>query len=320
MGAVADAVARQRHMAHEIMARRAAPRTRVHAGDFAGTPEAYGRDDWEPYECFHLCLGCGYLSESGKEHCPGCGAFTWVDLRRNLDADAIRRMERRGRQIVPRELGRWAHLTAILLGLTTAALIAWSMWDEFKDGSGAVGLMMLLLGLFVTGSTAWFLPRLLAFVVFRRRPVFPMRWRLPLPLPPPKLRPTLTSDGQVAPTEELISAPISGRPCVAYEVTVIFDTPGDLRPPMWVLEEERSVGFELGGHAVSRDRVTLDLPPAPVGEGDDEATDKKIARFLRQRGLFFAEGTFRLFEAIVEPGMTCRLEHFQGAVPRICEG
>ena len=98
---VVDAVARQKYMWRQMMARRM-PRIKLKPGvDERDQNAGLDSEVWEPYDCLLLCLGCGYLAEDDGASCPGCGSTTWVDLRRSVDADAIRQMERRNRQTVP---------------------------------------------------------------------------------------------------------------------------------------------------------------------------------------------------------------------------
>lgn len=115
-------------------------------------------------------------------------------------------------------------------------------------------------------------------------------------------------------------APVSGRECLGYEVTVLFDAPNDLRPPMWVLEEERTVHFTLAGEHAAPDGVTLDLPAQEVANEATGFGNQQVAEFLRKRGLFASEGEYIVFEALIEPGRPYRLELFERdveAVPRI---
>ena len=61
----------------------------------------------------------------------------------------------------------------------------------------------------------------------------------------------------------------------------------------------RSAAFEVQGRHVDTDRASLLLPIHPI---DAPALDDAAKqRFLRERGLFLADGRFDLFEAIVLP-------------------
>ena len=89
---------------------------------------------------------------------------------------------------------------------------------------------------------------------------------------------------------------------VGYDVGVVFDTPGDAWPPIWVLREMHSAPFEIQGKTIDVDGVSLALPIKPVTE--PAITGEQKQKFLRERGLFLADGTFDLFEVIIEPGST----------------
>ncbi len=77
---------------------------------------------------------------------------------------------------------------------------------------------------------------------------------------------------------------------------------------MWVLEEERNIGFEVRGHYVEPDGVTMMLPPHQVSSDDWAEDSTKVGRFLRQRGLFTSEGSYAVFEALIEPDGLYQLE------------
>jgi hypothetical protein len=71
---------------------------------------------------------------------------------------------------------------------------------------------------------------------------------------------------------------------------------------MWLLEEERTIPFAIGGVEVPADRATLDLPRQAVNRSDGTLDAELVTRLLRQRGLFTAEGDYLLHESIIEPG------------------
>jgi hypothetical protein len=319
---VADAVARQNYMWKQMMGQRA-PRARVkHLEGPRGGLEALAAEEWEPYDCLLLCLRCGYLDEDDGEPCPGCGNDKWVDLRRTVDADAIRQMERRNRSAVPPRLRQWGQALSAAIGLGVGALLlAYFLHDPYTQRYEA-WLLAVGVGAFVGGVGAWLLPKALSFLVYRRRPVYPLRWRLPLPLPDRRAPVARRLEGPLEPRGELLVAPLSGRPCVGYEVRALFDAVGDARPPMWILEEERVAPFAIDGHEVAADGATLQIETQALDEETLELDDEKITRFLRKRGLFAAEGTYTLYEAILEPGRSYRLERSDrppGAVPRLVD-
>ncbi|MDY0003915.1 MAG: hypothetical protein RBU30_21640 [Polyangia bacterium] len=317
IGGVLDAGSRARYMARQMAAIRA-PHIRLRPGEMA-SPSA-SANEWEPHECFQLCVECGYLAEGREQPCPGCGSKGWVDLRRISEANQIREMERGNRQVIPRSLSRIGYLVGVALGLGALALTYSIALPLLENNTSGALVMAMAVGIVTAILGSWLLPRLLVFLLYKRRPTFPLRWRLPVPLPSSGDEPAALHEGQAVATNagELLRAPITGEPCLAYEVSVLFDTPGDLRPPMWILEEERSVAFALDGQEVPPDRVTLELPVEPVGDESPEGS-RAVALFLRKRGLFASEGDYTLFEALVRPGLTYRLELFDCKAARISQ-
>lgn len=314
--AVWDAVQCQKYMVREMMARRA---LRVQVRPTEGMVAARDAEPaFESFECLHLCVQCGYLDETGERPCPGCGRQAWVDLRVIPEAEVYRQMERRARQEIPPAIARSGVRLAVAAGVVIGAAIL--VVGGVALGRSAIwGYATAALSFGVlTAVGGWFLfPRLLTWARLRRRPTFPSRWHLPLPLPDARAHPTETLRGAVEPRGPLLQAPISGTPCVAYEVTVVFDTPGDKRPPMWVLEEERSAPFALQGLEVAANGVTLALKAHLAAREDVSVTDQHVVRFLRKRGLFASEGDYLLYEALVVPGETYQMETYEGTVPRL---
>ena len=132
----------------------------------------------------------------------------------------------------------------------------------------------------------------------------PTRWRMPVPLADDSGT-SMRRTGPALARAPLLRAPFTGRPCVAYEVAVLFDHPDDAWPPTWVPREMRSCAFEVDGHEVAADRAMLTAPTEPVTRPTMSEEEKR--RFLRERGLFLADGTFDLHEAIVEPNEACEV-------------
>ena len=191
------------------------------------------------------------------------------------------------------------------------------------------------LGLLVVPVSYFILPRYVARFVMRNRQEcpeeLPHRWHVPYPLPDPDRTPETTYDGLEAhPADDTITAPISGRECIAYELCVLFDAPGDARPPEWSLQEQRAVDIRLGNRLeLAFDELYLESPveevdaPGVIGDLDDfddpeplEPDDRfdEIKRFLRQRGLFIADGDFHFFEARIEPGDRLDVDAYDDAI------
>lgn len=307
-GLMREALVQQRYQNAQAAARRAlrVPMGRVRAGDAAHWESR--QPSWETFPCFHLCLTCGYLAESADELCPGCGYRRWTDLRNLSAAEALRQMERRDRLAIPADILWKSRLVAGTLGgvggtLALLGALAGSMSpvSSFLFGIVAFGA--------VTFPGSFLASRIWSSARFRRRPAFPSRWRIPLPRG--RGKPAQVVSGPATTRADLLRAPVSGRPCLGYELTVLFDAPGDLRPPMWVLEEERNVPFEIDGVRVEANRATFELPKQLVAREDGAVDSQAVAQLLRQRGLFSSEGDYSLHEALLEPGGRYRLEQFE---------
>ena len=251
----------------------------------------------EEFPCMFLCDACGYLSEADQT-CPCCRSRAWIDLGLWSHAEALRSREEEARRHPPEAVQWQVRLTSLASGAALGATGA--TWLALV-GLVSFGWPALLgCGALATGVTHLLGRRKLGWSIMTKRVMNPTRWHLPLPLVDPRATTTARVAGQLEPRAPLLRAPFSGRPCAGYDIAVMFDTPNDAWPPIWVLREVRSCAFEVAGREVAADAASLALPitriSAPVL--DDEA--KK--RFLRERGLFLVDGSFELYESILTPG------------------
>ena len=291
-GATLDAIARLRREMKDLGSKRSS----IRPYQLGGSPAK------ESFDCLFLCDVCGYLSETDPT-CPSCTAHAWIDLDYWAHAEALRAREEDARRHPPNSVQWQVRLTSLTAGAALGATGA--LWLAF---AGVVGLgLPALLGCSVvaTGLTHALGRRRLGWSLMTRRVQNPTRWRVPLPLAAPDATTARRVVGQVEAQGPLLRAPFTGRPCVGYDVAVLFDTPNDAWPPIWVLREMRSCAFEVDGRQVAADAVTLAMGTAPVPAPN--LTDAAKARFLRERGLFLVDGQFDLFETIVEPGGTYEL-------------
>jgi hypothetical protein len=135
----------------------------------------------------------------------------------------------------------------------------------------------------------------------------PSRWRMPVPLLRPGERATRVLEGTSESAAEELQAPFSGWQCLAYQICVLFDAPGDARPPEWVLHEMRGVDFRIAGELIPGDRILLRAPLQPVTDEQLRASGLDLDRFLRQRGLFASEGEYTLFESRIDTDQPLRV-------------
>ncbi len=257
------------------------------------------------FECFHLCADCGYLDHPEESACPACDG-EWLDLGSHGTADALRQEEEARRREAPR---RFKIIVAALLAplVATPLLFAGAMeglhaWVPALPGNSGdlktftFGAFFLLL--LAAPALYQVLLRPVTWWLLRREGRKPYRWRLPLPVPAAEAVPSDTVSGPLAVDGEPLVSPVSGRPCVAYQLCVRFDTPRDFRPPEWVLQETHAANCRLGEHVFEGRHLLLSAPLEEIEVPDDEA----LGQLLRARGLFKNDGDFEVFEAIVAPG------------------
>jgi hypothetical protein len=119
---------------------------------------------------------------------------------------------------------------------------------------------------------------------------------MPLPAKGEKTR---TLRGKGVHLDDPIKAPLTGRMCLAYKISVLFDAPRDARPPQWVLMESWGNSFRVGDTQIEGNRIHLETPLGHVSAEEHRQAGLDLPRFLRERGLFFNDGSFDFFEAIV---------------------
>jgi hypothetical protein len=316
-GAMAEAAKAMRKIQKNIDSRVARTRRRAssHKGDLAGAGYEPDRVD---FACARLCGTCGYLVEhpdvpldAPLDHCPACGDEGSIDLAVEPVAERVRQIEADARTTPPPWIKVGIAVGSTALAATLVALLWWG-------GYGGTAGLLLLASLFFVPIAYFTLPRMTSVWLLRGRTRPPHRWYEPLGLPDEDTVPNDTLDSVEARAKgDTIEAPISRRDSLAYQVCVLFDTPGDARPPEWALQEQRAVDTNLGDSvAIDAERLYLESPVELVETvGGEEATSllddvdadsvsdyDEVERFLRQRGLFATEGEFHIYEAVLEPG------------------
>lgn len=255
-----------------------------------------------------LCTSCGFLDlplperstialrsdPSGLPSCPSCGEGQWTDL----GNDALRMAQR---DIELRE--------ATARG-SVASRGARRAWALAKVG-GLVGILGSLVFLLTHAQRLTVLlvmaPALVAIVavvvhaiggardeaVRTRLPDHPSRWRRALPAAVAPRGTTMR--GIARATGGLLIAPVSGRPCLAYELGVRADEDGDAPRSTWLLLEQRSAALTVEDHEIGIDAVVLvaDRRRVEVSPAGREA--------LEARGFLPFERLY-VFESIVEAG------------------
>lgn len=133
----------------------------------------------------------------------------------------------------------------------------------------------------------------------------PRRWSM---APPPRgkwvRQVTATAHG------EPITAPLSGRPCLGYEVALRWDDHGGAPLATWALVEQR-VNLDPATTLQEGAAVHLALPRERLDLTSASAS-AEVVRYLQTRGLDFTDGSLTIYESIIEPGMRIELTERTG--------
>ena len=257
------------------------------------------------FACFHLCSGCGYLADVPSAGCPSCGATSWLDLSSMTVAEQMREMEQSDRHLIPGSVK-----IAVFVGVSIlfiVSLLVYALVIGARDqGFGWYSFTFFVVSL----ALYWVFRRRAAKLYFRLHPrPMPIRWRIPvIPRGAKKERKGIPTTVR---GETSTVAPFSGMPCLGYKISVMFDVHGDARPPEWVLAEMAAVDLSVAGTTVAGSNVLVETPLNPISEEDLSTASFDIDRFLRERGLFLSEGSFRFFESRIENGASVTAHRYQ---------
>ncbi|MBA3546037.1 MAG: hypothetical protein H0T76_06120 [Nannocystis sp.] len=271
------------------------------------------------YPCAMLCMVCGrlgdpapdrpYRTDPGNrtpEPCAHCGQTALTDLAPATTALALADALERDRP----ERSPLAHRLALRLVTVTAAALSIGgftlfilMLTTFGSGRGwqvasaLAGVMIVLFG----GPGTLLLGRAIRRTWRRTTPRrLPARWRYCLPVAG---APGRTVEGRVACEGALLTAPISGRRCVAFEVGLREDDDADAHPGTWLLLEQRCVAFRIGDMDLAADGACFMLAHRSIAWPQPGPDRDRAALFLRTRGFVVSEATmFRVFEVVVAVG------------------
>lgn len=261
------------------------------------------------FPCAFVCADCGQISAPidptaghptrrsaeavtrPESPCSHCGSRGWIDLANVAMADVLRDSER------ARDRERSPSLVLAPLALSLLSMVGMMMVDS--SVGRATGFMI--------GEYAIPLWSLIGFAVFgvmlgvgsweRRKHArtLPHRW-------------SLARGGSSGPRTQgraqcpdTLHAPLTGRPCVAYELAI--HTANEPRAALgrFTLVEQRCADLEVNGApfcgrgirlALRRERVELD------------PTNEAHCRAMHVRGLEPVGDAFTVYETIVEPHAT----------------
>ncbi len=268
-----------------------------------------------------ICTCCGYLELTGplapaagdpmrrapvepsraRGRCPGCGERAWADPLLEATALALRgaedRLEPGAHVVLDPERDAVRRAGVVGYALLVLAPLAWLAWLAQGLANGTVVLMLV-------AATALAIGTRTVLVLLRHRPrraprIAPMRWHLALPTN------TAMRDDAVGPVrarERLLDAPLTGRPCVAYELGVRGDGELDAAAHTWLLLEQRSIPFAVGTRTFPANAVRLELPRTRVGLAHLDR--EQVATLFRARALAGTPERWFVTESILVPDTT----------------
>lgn len=269
------------------------------------------------HPCATLCSHCGYLRnpvvEAGyrvaagdqpRGGCPSCGEDAWLDLRRD---DVMLALSENESFALDRSVRKWAMQSASVLVLGSIGLFLGIMLAQLFLGTGA--LMPAGLTTIATILAAVAIIRRMYELGGPPRPrAMPMRWRWALPSPEPQ-----RFEGEVVHLAgDPLIAPLSGRPCLAYDVAVRSDGDGRAHLGTWHLVEQMTAELQLVSRTIPAGKAWLDVPQRQPFVAESAGDHHRVERFLRERG--FAPHDHQVFETVVDPHAVVRATTDAGRV------
>ena len=273
-----------------------------------------GRDpDLAPFECFLLCMACGHMTSPERSdpmrggakpahetRCSACGTTGLADLRHTPTVHSLTELEDdEAEPTIGQRVGRGVGVGSVLLVLATVGAAI------FSDGFGAIELMQaaaILIPLALIGMAM--IPRVRGSSEGRK---LPRRWRLPkfgldrLGRRRKAARGVATTD-----TGDLLRAPLSGRPCLAYEIAVRGDDSPDRSFSSWRLVEQDNAEFRVGEVEVPRGGAVLRIPRELASAGVVSGEAEPTQHYMRMRGFLGSDEVY-IYETILAPGDDCRV-------------
>jgi hypothetical protein len=269
--------------------------------------------------CSVVCASCGYLQLvdepaplAGDPHrrsellpvpvtrtarCPGCDSTSWAETRLEGTAQVLRNVDGVRETALARPgMDRAASVVMVASATSLLGVIVW-LAMRWMD-QARIGFVMMI-GVFVLGLVALALRQ--AKQTFEAPAIAPAPVRWHLPLPPRGALPAAPVSGRATAIGELILAPVTGRPCLAYEVGVRTDR--DLTAPLetWLLLEQRSIAFAVGEHRFAPNSMRFMLPRRALDVARLPAA--RLARFRTERALSLGDVSIVITEEIVTPEM-----------------
>lgn len=279
--------------------------------------------DYVDFACYRLCMECGYLgdplvSDPNRAHqgsfgighsCPACGQPALTDLAHTPTVLALCEVDAHDApaqaswlsRLGSRAIGTLAVVASVsLVGFFLYTLASQRGVDLFYFLLWSGALMPLL-------ATARVVQKQMAERSKAKQ--LPARWRLAAP-GQRSLRGPATR-GQLG-CEQPMLAPLSRRPCAAYEIGVRSDDDPDGELGTWLLLEQRCGALKVAGWQLRPDNVEFRLRRTRFVP--EQQHQEVLRRFLRQRGLN-PNDELVVFETIVEVAAACEVRQGKRGVP-----
>lgn len=255
-----------------------------------------GRLGWPPARATDPLRRDAMQTRPELPPCPHCKEELWLDLGLATTALALRDHEdeavRARRSLVTRAGG----LAAI------GSVFGW-----FLGLAAGGGVLCLLIALAMAAIGA--------LVVVRdhaqrhdRSELLPRRWSM-ASFPTQSLT---AVQGPIELLAEPLRAPLSGRPCVAWEVGVRRDRDAEAPLGSWELLEQRIAAATVKGRCLDPEATMLDMPRRHFGTTPGCSLDDAAQVFLRRRGFGDTRFEAELYETIVEVGEGVALSEEDG--------
>ncbi|MCH9683314.1 MAG: hypothetical protein K0V04_17900 [Deltaproteobacteria bacterium] len=234
--------------------------------------------------------------------CAHCGDQAWVDLTEDDATRTLAAIESYELETIDpnRRAREWMlRIGGAVLMSNLCYFAATASSDHL--GAGFFQIMMIVVGVIAVLYFALGLGR--ARRIERRE--LPYRWSLPLSPTATPAKGGHTVQGSVsARGDEPLTAPLTGRPCLAHVVVARrVDAPGNA--PLGLVVQD-SVDLVVDGHTIEHDAMRLDSPTQPITI--DPARKATVSAFLRCHGILNTEHQWELAEAILEPGTVVRAQ------------
>ena len=255
-----------------------------------------------------LCVYCrriveppraeGYrVASDDPGQCPSCGEVGLIDPRQPDTASALEAIDHRERLArIPastRSIVRGSSVAGLVVGAAIGIAILLGLYSGVGSVRPEYAVLALVGGLLIIvplGSVG--IRAVWRLWVSSRALDRPARWAFALPAATVGEE----SSGRIACDSPLV-APLTGRPCVAYEIGVRRDEDSTAPPGTWLLLEQRCADASIDGHRIEGDRVWLDLPRQI--QPFEDPHDEKLAHLMHQRGLSPEREQLHVYESVV---------------------